>query len=333
MTTILGARNWESGNSMLNSVDMSTNVTASTTFKKTGAYALKLGSGITTPWARFALAGTPATPSVSAWIYMTGNFDTSGTATTHNVSFRTTDGYLIAARWNGNTHTFDAYVNNVLFKAGTVEVSQNDWFHVQFYATIADAGNITILIDGHESVNQNGDTMPGANNAVDYLYLYQGSLGVATYVDNLVWGSGGLLGDLRPYVKVPAADTAVKQWTPSTSNVNWTMEEDVPPNDTQYNTAATDGLADEFALAALNITGLICVGVVPWARARMTDGVGCSLKVGVNSGGTVSTKTSALSTTWQYYWGNVDEVDPADSAAWDQTKLNALLSRKEAVIP
>lgn len=333
---MLGMRGFDMGSSQLNTVDVSSelNVLASSSQKHTGNYALSFRSG--NSWGRWRLNGNPTNPSVSLWVYLLYSFDTSGTGTAgSNIRFRLTDGTFVELRWNAATHTYDAYVNGALFKAGTIEVSVNTWFHVQFYAQIANAGRITVLIDGHVSIDEPGDTLPASDAGCDYVYIY--SRGGATpgpydYIDDLVYGYGGLFGDRRVYEKRPSADTALVEWTPSTGADHYAMEDETPPNDTDYNEAITDGLQDELELSALDITGYTCTGVCAWARAKMTDGVGDSIDVGIDSNGTDSVARSALSTAWEYYWGNVEEVDPADSAAWTQGKLDALLSRKVAVI-
>ena len=332
MTTILGARSFEMGDSMLNTVDHY-GASASSTHAKTGTYSLRIGA-VPGAWARWAISGSPSTPSVSAWVYLAGQFNNNGTGTLrHNIRFRLTTGQYIDLRWNGATHTYDAYINGVLEQAGTIEVSVNTWFHVQAYVTIADAGNITVLVDGHESINKNCDTQPGVAAGCDYIYIHSGhDFGSYDYFDNLVWGYGGLLGDLRTYEKRPAADTALIEWTPTTPGSNWNMENQTPQNDASYNEADTDGLCDEFQLTALDITGTTCEAVIAWARARMTDGVGDSGDFGTNSNGVTSVARSALSTQWEYYWGPVEAVNPDGGGAWDQAALDALLSRKVAVI-
>ena len=329
--TILDMRGWECGNSMLNSVDYSGSVIASTDYAKTGTYSLRFGGQGAN--ARWVLSGNPSTPSISAWVYLYGRYDETGTGTAnHNIRFRLTTGEYIDLRWNGATHTYDAYINGVLEQAGTIEVSVNAWFHVQAYVTIADAGNITVLVDGHESINKNCDTQPGIAAGCDYFYIYSGSQFAADYLDNLVWGYGGMLGDQRVYDKRPSADTALIEWTPSVGISNYALEDETPQSDTDYNEAATNGLQDEFELSALDITGKTCSAVLAWARAKMEDGVGDKIYVGIDSNGTDSVNLSNLSTAWEYYFGNCEIVDPADGAAWNQAKLDALLSRKVSVI-
>lgn len=343
--TLLGMRGFDMGHSMLNTADLSsaTGVVASATYAHTGTYSLRFG-GATPNWGRWRMSGNPTRPSMSAWVYLRYTYNFSGTGTAYsNIRFRLVDGTFVELRWNSDTHTYDAYVNGLLFQAGTIEVSNNTWFHVQFYATIAEAasgGNITVLIDGHESINKDGDTLSGVTAETDYLYIHSGAGGAGgnfDYIDDLIWGCDGLLGDRRVYEKRPTSDTALTEWTPSTGVDNYAMEDETPPNDADYNQAAAIWYynrrqQDEMTLSALDVTGKTCTGVVAWVRAKMTDGVGDSIDVGIDSNGTDSVATSALSTSWEYYWGNVEEVDPADSAAWTQGKLDALLSRKVAVI-
>ena len=331
---ILVARGWECGNSMLNTVDIINGAGSIAANAHTGSYSIRMGSiGSANNAGRWAIPGTPSNPSISLWVDLDGTFNYSGTGTQYsNLRFLLSTGQYVELRWNGVTHTYDAYVNNALVASGTIEVSVNAYFHVQFYAVIADAGSIQVKIDGHLSIDYSGDTQPGAAAGATYFYLYGGAGGSYDYYDDLVIGSGGYLGDLRSYEKRPNTDDSVT-WTPSTGAANYALEDETPESDADYNEADTDAIVDEFGLTALDLTGLTAVAVVPWSRVKMTDGVGDSLYVGIASGVTDSDKLSALSTAWEYYWGNVDMVDPHDSAAWNQAKVDAVLHRKVAVIP
>lgn len=329
--TILGMRSFDRGSTMLNAADVSGGVpTASVTYAKTGAYSLKMdSSGAGTSQARWALSGTPDNPAVSLWL-RPGNSSAFNSSSFY-LRWLLTSGEYIDLRWNRVTHTFDAYVNNVLVATGTREVSSIDWFHVQFSVTVSDTGNIGVLIDGHSSINYNGDTMPGVTDTVEYLYAYITANMISWYIDDLVFGSGGPLGDIRVYEKCPIADSTV-QWTPSTGASNYALEDETPPSDADYNYTTVNGHADEFNLSALDITGFDVCAVVAWSRAKMDSGAGDSIDVGVNSGGTISVNRSALSASWEYYFGNVHETDPHTGLVWDQAGLNALLHRKVAVI-
>jgi len=336
VTTILGMRGWECGNSMVNAADASNTarVGVSSTHH-TGAYSLKIGATAGS-WARFAIAGTPTDPSVSVWVHSTNEGWIYDANDYLRLRYELNTGEFIDLRWNGATHTFDAYVDGGLVAAGTVEVSAFDWFNVQFYVVSANAGSIGVKIDGHQSITYAGDTMPGIAGDINYIYVYGGNTAGAAssycLFDDLVLGSGGYVGSQAVYDKLVASDDTTA-WSPFTGADNYAMEDEVPPSDADYNETGTTGHVDKLGLAALSVTGFTVTGVEPWSRAADPDAHGSSIKVGIDSNGTESTATTALAAAYEYYWGGVDMTNPADSAAWEQADLDALLHMKESVIP
>jgi hypothetical protein len=247
------------------------------------------------------------------------------------IYFMLTSGLSIDLKWNGTTHTFDAYVNGVLVANGTVPVSVNTWFHAQVYVVVGDAGSIGVKIDGHTSIAYSGDTLPGAETGVDYVKFHASvHWSTALYVDDLVIGSGGYLGDLRCVDIRPTADTAQDDWTPSAGD-NFETINETPPSDTDYNETNTNAQADELALGDFDGVTYTPVAVTAWARAEMLAATGDSLKVGIVSNAVEVTTTSALSTTWEYYFHTEDE-NPDGPVAWDDAAIDALLFRYESVI-
>jgi hypothetical protein len=311
---------------MIPSADGGGSLSASSTYKKTGGYGLYSGYSAGVDIARFPVAGTPADPSASFWIYAYEQY-----ALSQKMRFYWTlgTGELIELRWNNGTHTFDAYVNTALVASGSVSVASNNWFHVQFYAVIADAGSIGVKINGHQSISYSGDTQPGVATGATYFswYTYQGRHAI----DDLVIGSGGYLGDLRCVDIRPTADTAQDDWTPSTGD-NFETINETPPSDADYNETNTNAQADELALGDFDGVIYTPVAVTAWARAEMLAATGDSLKVGIVSNAVEVTTTSALSTSWEYYFHTEDE-NPDGPVAWDDAAIDALLFRYESVIP
>ena len=330
VTTILGMRGWECGNTMLNEVDLSSTIRvyASSDHPHTGTYGLQIIGPA--HWARWAIAGSPSNPSVSVWVYMNEGWSVNAGMC---IYFVLSTGEEIELRWNAVSHTFDAYVDDGLVESGTVEVpSSGYYFHVQFYTVIADVGSIGVRIDGHQSITYSGDTQPAGAAGATYVKILAGDGGFNTFIDDLAWGTGGYIGSQAIYDKFVASDDTT-QWSPLTGSDNYAMEDEVPNSDADYNKTGTDGHVDKLGLAALSITGLTVTGAVPWSRAADPDAHGSSIKVGIDSGGTESTATTALAAAYEYYWGSVDMTNPADSAAWEQADLDALLHMKESVIP
>jgi len=327
---ILGARSFDCGNSQLNTIDRaSADVYASAGHGHTGTYGLRLR--ITNDWARWALAGTPNNPSLSIWYYP-GNdaWNHDGTGFNYmNLRFHLVSGEYIDLRWDATNKTFDAYVDGAKVADGTVSVDVQDWFHIQFYVEVANAGEINVLINGHSSITYSGDTQPGGTDTVDYVYVC--GQGVSPcYVDDVVFGYGGYLGDLRCVDIRPNADTAQDDWTPSVGD-NYSTVDETPENDADYNETNTNGHADELALGDFDDTLMTPRAVVAYVRARMEGAFGDSLKVGIVSNAVEVTTTHALSTAYEYYTHTADE-DPNGPIAWTDAAVDSLLLRYEAAI-
>jgi hypothetical protein len=246
-------------------------------------------------------------------------------------------GEYIELRWNSATKTLDLYIDDALEEAGTIEVSSNTWFHVQFYLVVDGvAGSAQVKIDGHESINKSGiDTAPGTSTTANYVAIRRGTYSSTNkvYVDDLVIGSGGYLGDLRcPDIR-PNADTAQDDWTPSSGSDNYAMIDESPASDADYNETDTDAHADELDMTDFDGTTYIPVAVTAWARARQDAGVGDGIHVGIDSNGTEDQSASQpLSNSWEYYYHTADD-NPDDAAEWEDADIDALKLRYESDIP
>lgn len=333
MATILRGYGWECGQLMVPSSDKyrSSDDNGISTVHKTGTYGLDFVD-YNGGYLRFPVSGSPSDPSVSIWIHPDGMYIRDNS---FQLRWLLTTGQYIELRWKLTTHTFDAYVNNALVASGTVEVTSSDWFHVQFYVVIADAGSIGVKINGHQSIDYSGDTQPGIAAGASYFYLANShNQSTHRYVDDMVLGYGGYLGDLRcPDIR-PNADTAVDDWTPSAGDNYATVDESsttAATIDADYNKAGIDGDEDELALGDFDGATYVPVAVTAWCRAQQLAANGDSIKIGIDSAGTEAETTWPLSNTMEYYFHTSDD-NPADAAEWEDADIDALLVRYEAVI-
>jgi len=321
---ILRNYSWDCGDVMIPTIDIVQGDVSVSATAKTGSYSLQIYNGE----ARFPIDGTPANPSFSVWTlfshidYYNSNYLI--------LKIKLGTGEYIELRWNGATHTLDAYVDSGLVANGSVILTTNDWFHVQCAVTIADAGTILVKINGHESINYSGDTQPGAATGGTYVQLRGGTNESRQKFDNLVIGSGGYLGDLRCIDIRPNADTAQDDWTPSAGD-NYSTIDETPPSDADYNEINLNAQADELALGDFDGATYTPLAITAWARARMEAATGDSIKVGIDSNGVDDVTQSALSTAYEYYFHTNDE-NPDGPAAWDDAAIDALLLRYESVI-
>ena len=336
--TMLLARSFDRGNTMLNSADYSgSSIAASTTKFKTGAYSLRLGNS-SGAFARWALSGSHVDPSISFWMNLAGSYDYSGTGTTYfNVRFRLSSAttHFIDLRWDATANTLDAYVNGAKVADGSIEVSVNDWFHVQCYAVIDATGSIGVKIDGHTAIDYTGDTRISGAATCDYVYVHGG--GAVTnydYLDDLVIGYGGFLGSVRCRELTPDSDTT-SDWTPSAGGDNYAVVDETPASDADYNETSTNGHVDQLGLTTLDFAALAetPVALSPWVAAYMYEGTGDSIYVGLNSNGTVAKTANALGTAaTEYYWAFYDEDPDGGGQPWDATSANAAELYYESII-
>jgi len=295
--------------------------------KHTGAYGLHLGY---TGWIQYPVTGTPANLGCSFWFRPNYAWAVADRAK-FSVILETT-GEHIGLVWNVITKTFDAYVDGGLVAAGTIYLADDEYFQVQFYAVIDNAGSINVKIGGQESIAYSGDTLPdGAAAAIEYVYFYSDGAATGVYFDDIVWGTGGYLGDCRVEWLAPNADTVVEDWTPSTGVDSYAVVDEIPPNTTDYLYTDTDAQETELELADWDDTDKTPLIVTAWARAYEDAATAESLKVGVDSGGVDDITEHIMTDTYQY-WNHVMTQNPNGPAAWDNAAIDALKHRLESVI-
>jgi hypothetical protein len=332
MSEILFAEGFDCGRISRPDIDVynkGSSAYASAGQKKTGGYSLFISN----QWIRWPISGTPNDPSVSLWVYPGGAWDGD---TGFKIQFLLTSGQYVSLYWRSATKTFDAYVNGVNVASGTVAFPNNTWHHVQFALKVDDApnGTIDVKIDGVSSIAYTGDTKPGATDTVEYLYLNYSVPVDNTWVDDLVIGRGGFLGDLRCVDIRPNADTAQDDWTPSAGD-NYSTIDEINANlatiDSDYNETNTDAQADELALTDFDGATYVPVAVYAWVRAWELAANGDAIKVGIDSNGVDEVTQHTLATSGVYY-GHIATENPDGPAAWDDAAIDALLLRYESVI-
>lgn len=320
----LGCRGWDNGNVLALSTDYSGAHTAQTTAPHTGAYSLRHQA---TGWIRYPFTGTPNNGSMTAWIWLEGDYSIDNVVW---LRFELSSGEFIDLRWDGTNHTFDAYVDGSKVADGTVSPA-DDWFNVQFYTVVDNSGSIQCLISGQQSINYSGDTLPvGASAEVVYVYLHRQASSGYTYTDDFAWGTGGLLGDCRVDYLAPNADTAVDDWT-ATAGDSYQCVDEKPANDSDYIYSSVNAEATELDLDAFSGTGKVIKGVSVIGRAKEDVATAEQLELGVDSNGTDDTDTKTMTDGFLYYTYFL-ENNPDDAAPWEDADIDALKVRVEAVI-
>lgn len=125
----------------------------------------------------------------------------------------------------------------------------------------------------------------------------------------------------------PSSDVALN-WTPSTGTTGFSILDNRPPNDAQFISAGDPPpAAYEAGLTNLppDVTSVRALQSV--VRAAKVDGGDGNLQVSLVSGVSVSNGADRPITSAFTYWFDVFEVDPATSAPWTPSAVDAVQMR------
>lgn len=207
----------------------------------------------------------------------------------------------------------------------------NWWHYLEISTTIADAGGVTkVRLNGVEVISYTGDTKNGGTNTtVDQVRL-RGlwNANTGSYVDDLYMCNGlgtvnnDFLGDVRVQTLVPTGPGTTTQLTPSTG-ANWSCVDELPYSTSDYVSGATAGLKDTYATADI-AAGYTVKGIQLNAVGKKTDAGSRSLKTVVRSAGADYSGVGQALTASDNVVSRILESDPATSAAWTATGINAM---------
>jgi hypothetical protein len=213
---------------------------------------------------------------------------------------------------------------------GSTLLILNAWRYVEISATINDTtGSVVVRVDNVVDISFTGDTKNGGTNTtIDAVTVLAPTGSSGAFDDLYICDTNGsvnntFLGDVRVQTLLPTGAGASTQFTPSVGS-NWDNVNDTPYVSTTYNSSATVGNGDTYAMGdLLSGTGTI-FGVQDNILALKSDAGAASIKAAIKSGATVYYDTAvALGTTLGASVA-VRETDPATSAAWTSTNLDAV---------
>jgi hypothetical protein len=211
-------------------------------------------------------------------------------------------------------------------------VISGSWHYYELTATISDTvGTMSGRLDGVEVVTFTGDTKnAGTSTNFDAVSFQPQGTNINSYWDDLYilndlgaapWNAP--LGDVRVLNSVvtgPGNSTAL---TPSTAP-NWGCVDELPPSATDYVQGSTVGTKDSYALADLPAGVSVVHGVQVTLMAKKTDAGARSIKALVRSAGADYSDVATALSTVDATVCSVRQVDPATSAAWTLSAVNAL---------
>ncbi|HEY5785862.1 MAG TPA: hypothetical protein VIT65_13895 [Microlunatus sp.] len=207
----------------------------------------------------------------------------------------------------------------------------NAWHYIEMSATVSDTvGVVTAKVDGTQVVTFTGDTKNAGTattlDRVDFLnsagLMYFDDLYLCDGLGAAPWND--FLGDMRVQTIRPTAAGSQTDLTPVGSANNWDTVNESPPSITDYNYSATVGARDLYAMGDIAAATNGVLGVQLVSVAHKTDSATRSVKNLVKVGSTVyasAAKVLAVSATPTL---TVHQVNPATSAAWTVSEVNAI---------
>ena len=313
-------------------------VTATPTPRSPGSYCIKFGAAsgnayrdivlpaaLTDVWVRFGL-NTHALNVRTPFLQFV---DSSGSGFQGTVAWDT-DTFLKAYR---------GAQNGTLLGASTNAWTQDQWrtVDVRWQITSTTVGIVEVWVDGTQWLNLTGvdnTNTTTANVQTVRIGSFASSFGATIWeaLDDLaVNDTAGTLNNARAgdgrvvLLKPNGAGSNTNQTRGGTdSGANWSQCDELPPSLTDYVYSATAGTRDTYALEDLPAGTWTVNACEVLAYAQNSDALAGSLGLTVKSGSTTNEGTARTLSATAAYVRQLYETDPATSAAWTASAVNAL---------
>jgi hypothetical protein len=136
--------------------------------------------------------------------------------------------------------------------------------------------------------------------------------------------SNDFLGDCRIDVRTPSGAGNSSQFTPSASTNVSNIDDTTPDGDSTYNSSATVGHIDTFAIPNAPVVGGTVLGIQHCIYAKKGDAGTCTIGAVVRHSGTDYTATAQSPSTSYSYLLFPQDQNPGTSAAWTESGFNAI---------
>jgi hypothetical protein len=229
---------------------------------------------------------------------------------------------------------FDTEIAQSAVDVAAVAKDVYHWFELK--VTIdATSGTVELRRNGAPLLTFAGNTMGAPTGDITRVQLRSmnvtSSNRVDVWLDDIVIADdlGGqnddFLGDLRISTLAPTADTAQKDWTPSSGSDNFSRVAEIPPDDdTSWVASATPGDRDLYAMAPLGMTPLAIKGLQQTALARRDDAGDRALALVLKSGAEIAVAPPAVLGSSYSFIETMHEQDPATGEAWTAAAVDAV---------
>lgn len=219
----------------------------------------------------------------------------------------------------------------------TNAMSATAWNYIEMKVTIADsiaANSCKVRVNGVDWITvTTGQDLKNTANATANQIL----IGTITNTSGLLYdyddlyvcdGNGStnnnFLGDCRIETLYPSGAGTTTAWTASTGSNYTCVDETTSNGDTDYVETSTATNKDTYAMGDLSSTPTAIYGIQTVLAARKTDAGSRSVAAVIRSGGTDYDGTTVSLADTYTCLTEVRETNPATSAAWTASGVNAI---------
>lgn len=208
-------------------------------------------------------------------------------------------------------------------------VTTNAYMYIEMKVTFsATVGAYEVRMNGvtifsATGVNTIGSANAYANNVSIGSYNWNARIDDFYLCDGTGSANNTFLGDSRIDALYPTSDGANLTWTPSTGTTHYTCVNKTAPATTPNVSDGTSGDLDTYGHGAISHNPVAIFGTQTCMCAQKSDAGAMSIKEAMRSGGTNYTGASQALATSLLIYREVRETDPATSAAWTQSGVNA----------
>ena len=238
-----------------------------------------------------------------------------------NVAIKANGSILV---WRGSNPA-----SNILGTSATGLISASVWFHLGVEVVRhATAGSVNVYVDGVQVLSlSNVNTGATAVNQTRICKMNS----FAVFDDFYFCNEASWLGECRCSPLIVTADTAQKDFTPSTGSDNYACVDEVPAVTTDYVSSTTPGDVDLYETSDLSFNPVSILGIKATLVAAKDDITTRTYRSKIKSGGTTANGSTKSASSSYSITADIYDKDPNTGSAWIKSGIDALQIGVEVV--
>ena len=192
------------------------------------------------------------------------------------------------------------------------------------YKPLNSGGIFTVKVDGVQDINYSGDT---TNGAEEIRQFHSGAIGPSDsaywYIDDVIVDDANWIGNTKVGIIVPDGTGTTNNWTASAGNA-WDCLNEIPPVDTDYVYSNTTNQIATYAMTTIASMNTVKAVQLQGRAAYEGSPTPTKIQLGVRASGADYFATDLSPGVGFGPLIKILELNPADSAAFEQADIDAL---------